>query len=473
MKNRHILKAEISAFGPLVMPLLQVAQRISSFDEVEMGLSREQAIQEAQRCMGCTSAPCVKACPLKIAIPTFIGALCQADLATAARILSKSNPFPAVCGRICPQELQCENSCVLGTNGSPVAVGALERFVADWALEYHNSDVMRFHSAETGKKIAVIGGGVAGLSAAADLAGRRHHVKIYESQKDTGGVLLYEIPEFRLPKKVVVGETARIISLGVWVECNAPVGRKISFGQLRSEYDAILVTNGAGLPILTGISGENLQGVYSSREYLTRTNLTVFGLKQRDVHNDMNFSQVVVIGGGNTALDCARVARRFGADRVTILYRRGERDMPARLKEIEFAKQEGVKILEWSSPVEFLSDQYGRVTGLAYQKMRPGAIDSSGRPRPVPVPGAQRELVANAVIYALGTSYNPIMTGISPGLADAGIQKLLVNSDGSTSIPGVFAGGDALRGCGTAVQAIADGKRAAVAIHSFLMAGDS
>jgi len=465
-------KSEISSYDPLAMPLLQVAERITNFDEVEIGLSRKQAVQEAARCLGCSSAPCVTACPIKVSIPAFLEALSQEDLPIAAKILSESNPFPAVCGRICPQELQCESSCLLGSNGSPIAIGALERFVADWALEYPNHDDIRFFSPQTGKKIAVIGGGVAGLSAAADLVGEGHYVVVYESQKDTGGLLLSEIPEFRLPKKIVVGETARIISQGVRVECNAPVGCKISFAQLLAEYDAILVTNGAGLPILPGIPGENLRGIYSSREYLTRANLMSYDLIQGDVQNDMNCRQVVVIGGGNTAMDCARVARRFGADRVTVLYRRGERDMLARQKEIELAKQEGVKVLDWSSPVEFMSDKSGRVTGLTYQKMRPGPIDSSGRPMPVPVSAALGELVANVVIYALGTSLNPIMTGILPGIPEAENQKLLVNANGSTSIPGVFAGGDALHGCGTAVQAIADGKRIAVAIHHFLMASD-
>ena len=468
MNNCPISRKEENASIQLKIPRMPVAERITTFEEVEQGLTEEQAIQEAGRCLNCKNAPCVTACPVKVSIPDFISVLVEGDLPRAAHLLRRANPFSAVCGRICSQEQQCESKCILRFQGAPIAIGALERFVADWALENADKSGTEFLHASTGKNVAVIGGGLAGLSAAADLAIRGHQVKIYEAQHDIGGVLLFGIPEFRLPWKIVSGEIARILSLGVRLECNAPVGKMVSFNRLYAEYDAVFLANGAGSTVSPGIPGEGMCGVFSARDFLANANKVKSGHEAYDSQPLIHGKKVAVIGGGNTAMDCARVALRLGADRVTVVYRRGESDMPARVKEIALAKEEGVRVLTLLSPVEVLGDEACRVKGLLCQQMKSGETDSSGRCIPVPMPDAFHEVETDMIIYALGAFLNPVMADLFPEQERGGNNTIVVHSNGSTNIPRVFIGGDTIRKCGTAAVAIADGKRAAAAIHSFL-----
>jgi len=471
MNNSHISRKEENAIVHLKIPRLSVTERISTFEEVELGLTEEQAIQEAGRCLKCKCAPCVSACPVKVSIPDFISVLAEGDLLRAVHILRRTNPFSAVCGRICSQEQQCESKCILRFHGAPIAIGALERFVADWALENADKAGAELLHAPTGKHVAVIGGGLAGLSAAADLAIWGHQVKIYEALHDTGGVLFSGIPEFRLPWKIVSGEIARILSLGVRVECNVPVGKMVSFNRLYAEYDAVFLANGAGSSVSPGIPGQGLRGVYSAREFLACANKVKSGHEAYGFQPIIRGKNVTVIGGGNTAMDCARVARRLGAERISVVYRRGESDMPARVKEIEQAKEEGVDVLTLLSPVEVLGDEACRVKGLLCQQMKTGEIDPSGRRISVPVRDSLHEVETDMVIYALGTFLNPVMADLLPVQEQGGISTFVVHANGSTNIPRIFVGGDNIRKCGTAALAIADGKRAAGAIHSFLATG--
>lgn len=456
---------------PLHLKSLPAEKRIISFAEVDRGLSDCKAIQEAARCLCCKKAPCVTACPLKVNIPQFITALRERDLPKAAIILQRGNPFPAVCGRICAQELQCESKCILNHNGNPVPIGALERYVADWMLENTEKIEITNQYTSTGKNIAVVGGGPAGLSAAASLVSRGHNVKIYELLSETGGVLLSEIPDFRLPKKVLIGEISRILSLGVRVECNAPVGQKISFRQLYTEYDAIFLAHGSGSPISLGIPGEYFDGVFSARDYLVQANLLMEARKPLNQLKNLCARRVVVIGGGNTALDCARIALRLGGKKVKVVYRRSEKDMPARPKEIVQAKEEGVKVLELLSPVKIMGDERGWVQGIVCQAMKSGKRDLTGRRKPLPIDGDLRNIKAELVIYALGSSSKTVKSSILVKDDPFWQENLIIRKDGSTNFPGLFVGGDNIRKQGTAVQAIADGRYAAIAIDSFLTKG--
>lgn len=456
---------------PLYLTPLPAEIRINSFAEVDCGFSDYKAIHEAARCLGCKTAPCVTACPLQVNIPGFISELREKDLPKAAKILQRGNPFPAVCGRICAQEIQCESKCILNCNGKPVSIGALERYVADWTLKNTEKVEITNQYASTGKNIAVVGGGPAGLSAAASLVSRGHNVKIYELMSETGGVLLSEIPEFRLPKKVLIGEVARILSMGVRVECNAPVGQKISFRQLYTEYDAIFLAYGSGSPVPLRIPGKRLCGVSSAREFLVHANSLIEEGRQLNQLKKCGTRRVLVIGGGNTAMDCARVAIRLGAEQVRIVYRRSESDMPARLKEIEQAKEEGVEVLELLSPVKIMGDERGWVKGLICQAMKPGKRDLTGRRRPVPIDGDLQEIEADLIIYALGSSPNSLHSSTIIKDDPFWRENLIIRGDGSTNFPGIFVGGDNIRKQGTAVQAIADGRKAALAIDSFLTKG--
>lgn len=455
----------------LQLSRLSVEKCNEIFREIENSLNDEEAIREVGRCLSCKIAPCVTACPLHVNIPGFISALRENDLPGAARILSRRNPFPAVCGRICAQELQCESKCILNRNAYPVAIGALERYVADWMLENTEEVEIANQHVSSGKSVAVVGGGPAGLSAASSLVSRGHNVKIYEFLNGTGGVLFSEIPEFRLPKKVLIGEIARILSLGVRIECNAPVGQKLSFKQLYAEYSAIFLAHGSGPPVSLGIPGDYLGGIYSARDYLVHANPWMDEGKLLSQLKRLCARRVLVIGGGNTALDCARVAVRLGCEKVKIVYRRSEKEMPARRKELAQAKEEGVEVLELLSPVEIIGDERGWVKGIICQAMQPGKSYLASRHKPVPIDGDLREIDADLIIYAIGSTTNRRNFGIMAEDGPTLLEKLIVHRDGSTNFPGIFVGGNYIRKQGTAVQAIADGRKAAVAIDSFLTKG--
>lgn len=452
---------------PLLLPVSPLEKRHKLFMEVEAELTKEEADYESGRCLRCKPAPCVTACPLQLNIPDFISALRERNLPKAAKILLRGNPFPAVCGRICAQDSQCESKCTLNRFGDSVSICALERYVADWMLENSERDQI-IPCAPTGKTIAVVGGGPASLSAAAYLVTRGHEVKIYELMNDPGGVLLSEIPEFRLPKKVLIGEIARILSLGVRVECNAPVGQKISFRQLYSGYDAIVLTHGSGSPVPLGITGERLGGVCSARDYLVHANPLMEEGKHWNQLKNFDARRVVVIGGGSAAMDSARVALRTGAEQVRIIYHLSESDMPISQKVVEQAKYEGVEVLELLSPLEVLGDERGWVKGLICQAMKPGKRDLKGLHKSVSIDGDLREIEADLIIFALGPSSIRLNSRLLAKY-DPFLQKnLIVYGDGSTNFPGIFVGGDNIQKQGTAVHAIAVGQKAAVAVDLFL-----
>ncbi|HPX61113.1 MAG TPA: NADPH-dependent glutamate synthase [Deltaproteobacteria bacterium] len=450
------------------MPELDAVVRSRNFEEVNQGLSLEAALQEATRCIQCKNRPCVEGCPVGVSIPEFIDRMADNDLPEAARILQRDNALPAVCGRVCPQEKQCESKCVRGTKGEAVAIGYLERFVADWAMA--NPDKMPEISlpASTGKKVAVVGCGPAGLTAAGELARNGHKVSIFEALHDTGGVLRYGIPEFRLPKAIIDSEVNRLRSYGVEIEFNVIVGKTITLPQLRDEFDAVFIANGAGLPTMLNIPGENLKGVYAANEYLTRVNLMGAGRIPGATTPVIKGKNVAIIGGGNTAMDCVRTARRLGADRAMIIYRRTEKEMPARLEEIKHAKEEGVEFIMLTAPLSIVGDKDGWVSGLACQKMELGEPDSSGRCKPVPVAGSEYELPVDVVINAVGTNANPLLTATAPDLSLNKWGNIVANENGMTNLEGVFAGGDIVRGGATVILAMGDGKSAAAAINKWL-----
>lgn len=450
------------------MPVQDAEARSRNFSEVNLGLTLEQAQQEALRCLDCKHKPCVNGCPVQVSIPEFITALAVGNLAKAAKILQGDNALPAVCGRVCPQEEQCEAKCIHAVKGESVAIGNLERFVADWALA--NPDKMQKPEAapETGKKVAVIGCGPAGLTAAGELRKKGHSVSILEALHDTGGVLRYGIPEFRLPKEIIDIEVEQLVKQGVNIECNVIIGKTLTIAQLQEEFDAVFIGNGAGLPIMLGIPGENLKGVYAANEYLTRVNLMGAGQTENSHTPVIQGKKVAVIGAGNTAMDCVRTARRLGADRAMIVYRRSEAEMPARLEEIHHAKEEGVELVLLNSPLGIKSDDNGWCSALICQKMELGEPDESGRRRPLAIEGEVYDLPADVVINALGTQANPILTSSVPELKVNKWGNIVADENGVTNIPGVFAGGDIIRGGATVILAMGDGKRAAAVIDEYL-----
>lgn len=469
MKSKGLTTKERLAIRRVKMPELDAGQRNRTFQEVNLGLTESQAIIEAQRCVQCKSKPCVGGCPVQIDIPQFINAIAEGDFSTAAFILQRDNALPAVCGRVCPQEIQCEAHCVLGQKGEPVAIGYLERFAADWALFHDSKPTVKEIPSLRKKNVAIIGCGPAGLTAAAELVVKGHSVTIFEALHDTGGVLRYGIPEFRLPKSIIDIEVSRLVNLGVEIECNVVVGKTVTISMLREEFDSIFIANGAGLPILLGIPGENLKGVYSANEYLTRVNLMGAGQSSDCATPIIHGKNVVVIGGGNTAMDCVRVARRLGAERAMLVYRRSEAEMPARIEEIKHAKEEGIEVIILTSPIEVLGDESGWTKGLRCQKMMLGEPDTSGRRKPVPIEGEIFNLDADVVINAVGTGANPLLTASEPELKLNKWRNIKVNGYGATSLDGVFAGGDIVRGGATVILAMGDGKQAASAMHDFLM----
>jgi len=449
------------------MPSQPADVRNKNFLEVALGYTEETAIDEAKRCLQCKNPFCMKGCPVSIHIPEFIKEVAEGNFEAAYEVISKSSSLPAVCGRVCPQESQCEGQCVRGKKGEPVAIGRLERFVADW----HNAHVTVAHEkpASNGHKVAVIGSGPSGLTCAGDLAKLGYQVTVYEALHLAGGVLVYGIPEFRLPKAIVQKEIDGLKALGVNVQTNVVVGRTITIDELMQEegFEAVFVGSGAGLPKFMNIPGENLKGVYSANEYLTRINL-MKAYKPDSSTPIQPAKKVAVVGGGNVAMDAARCAKRMGAD-VTIIYRRTEAELPARREEVEHAKEEGIEFRFLTNPVSIAGDDQGWVSSVRCQKMELGEPDASGRRRPVAVPGSEEDIPMDCVIMALGTSPNPLIKTTTKGLETTKWGGIIVEeSTGLTSREGVYAGGDAVTGAATVILAMGAGKTAASAIHQYL-----
>ena len=442
--------------------------RATNFEEVCLGYNMEEAMEEAQRCLNCKNAQCVKGCPVSIDIPGFIEKVKGGNIEEAYQVISESSALPAVCGRVCPQESQCEGKCIRGVRGEAVSIGKLERFVADWAREQG----IRPEGAKEkkGKKVAVIGSGPAGLTCAGDLAKMGYNVTIFEALHEPGGVLVYGIPEFRLPKdEVVKKEIENVTSLGVEIETNVIVGKSVTIDQLLTEegYSAVFIGSGAGLPKFMGIPGENANGVFSANEYLTRSNL-MKAFQENSPTPIMKSRKVAVVGGGNVAMDAARTALRLGAE-VHIVYRRSEEELPARVEEVHHAKEEGIIFDLLTNPVEILEDEKGWVKGMTCVRMELGEPDASGRRRPVVIPGSEFTLELDTVIMALGTSPNPLISSTTEGL-DTNKWKCIVaeEENGRTSKEGVFAGGDAVTGAATVILAMGAGKAGAKGIDEYL-----
>ncbi|MEI6206798.1 MAG: NADPH-dependent glutamate synthase [Desulfuromonadales bacterium] len=459
---------ERMAIERVAMSELPADIRSRNFEEVNCGLGDEQAVAEARRCLQCRNRACVTGCPVGVSIPEFLDALASEEFPRSAQILRRDNALPAVCGRVCPQETQCEALCVRGIKGKPVAIGYLERYVADWAMSHPDRLFCDQSPTATGMSVVVVGSGPAGLTAAGELARSGHAVTIFEALHDTGGVLRYGIPEFRLPKEIIDREVDLLSRQGVVIECNVIVGKTLTIAELRSQFDAVFIANGAGLPVMLNIPGENLKGVYAANEFLTRVNLMEAGRRSNSATPVIKRREVAVIGGGNTAMDCVRTARRLGAERAMIVYRRSETEMPARVEEIKHAREEGVEFVMLTAPTAILGTKDGWVSALCCQKVKLGSPDDSGRCRPEPIAGSDFELPARVVINAVGTGANPLLTATAPGLSLNRSGNILINAEGETSIPGVFAGGDIVRGGATVILAMGDGKRAATAIDAYL-----
>ena len=443
-------------------------ERACNFEEVCLGYNADEAVAEAQRCLNCKNAHCVQGCPVSINIPGFVEKVKEGDFAAAYQVISESSALPAVCGRVCPQESQCEGKCIRGIKGEAVSIGKLERFVADWARE---NNIRPVGAAEKkGKKVAVIGSGPAGLTCAGDLAKMGYDVTIFEALHEAGGVLVYSIPEFRLPKEnVVKKEIENVLSLGVKIETNVIVGKSVTIDELLNEegYSAVFIGSGAGLPKFMGIPGENANGVFSANEYLTRSNL-MKAFQADSATPIMESKKVAVVGGGNVAMDAARTALRLGAE-VHIVYRRSEEELPARVEEVHHAKQEGIIFDLLTNPVEILEDEKGWVKGMKCVRMELGEPDASGRRRPVEIPGSEFTLELDTVIMALGTSPNPLISSTTEGL-ETNKRKCIVASEenGQTSKAAVFAGGDAVTGAATVILAMGAGKAGAKGIDEYL-----
>lgn len=436
--------------------------RVHDFEEVDCGLSADEAVAEAERCLQCKKPLCVTGCPVNIDIPAFIGHVAEGNFPAAARALKEQNMLPAICGRVCPQETQCEGVCILGNKETAIRIGALERFVAD--RERENDPTLPDVAKPTGKRVAVVGSGPAGLTAAAELARAGHAVTIYESLHEAGGVLTYGIPAFRLPKDVVKAEIDQVLALGARLKKNHLVGRSVSVDELLA-YDAVFLATGAGLPAFMCIPGENLNGVYSANEFLTRVNLMHAEAFPESDTPVMHAARVAVIGGGNVAMDSARVARRLGA-KVSLIYRRGEEEMPARKAEVLHAQEEGIEFYTCTNPTRILGEQC--VAGIECVKMSLCGIDASGRRSPEPIEGSEFTLDVDMVIQAIGTSPNPLLVSLIPGLERARRGNVVVDKNGRTSIPHVYAGGDIATGAATVIEAMGSAKRAAAAINAML-----
>ena len=459
MPNMSLKKNEMPSQAPDV--------RNKNFLEVALGYTEEQALDEAQRCLHCKNKPCVAGCPVGIHIPDFIAKVAEGDFEAAYQIITQQSSLPAVCGRVCPQETQCEQKCVRGIKGEPVGIGRLERFVADW----HNKNVCEAprKPAPNGHKVAVIGSGPSGLTCAGDLAKKGYAVTVFEALHTAGGVLVYGIPEFRLPKDIVQKEIDGLKALGVDVQTNMVIGRVLSIDELLEQgYEAVFIGSGAGLPRFMNIPGENLKGVYSANEFLTRVNLMKAYQPGSDTPIE-HAKRVAVVGGGNVAMDAARCAKRLGAEEVLIVYRRSEKELPARAEEVEHAKEEGIVFHLLNNPTQILGDENGNVKGMECIRMELGEPDASGRRRPVEVPGSEFTLDVDCVIMAIGTSPNPLIKSTTQGLETQKWGGIIVNEEtGLTSREGVYAGGDAVTGAATVILAMGAGKTAATAIDQYI-----
>ncbi len=443
------------------------ARRATNFEEVCYGYDLREATLEASRCLNCKNPRCVAACPVGVRIPEFIAALHAGDLAGAAAVIARDSSLPSICGRVCPQETQCEGACVLGIKGEPVAIGKLERFVGDWKLAQEPAAVA--HAPRNGRRVAVVGSGPAGLACASDLAKMGYEVKIFEALHKVGGVLVYGIPEFRLPKETIVArEIGEVRRLGVEIETDVIVGRTVTIDSLLDEegYDAVFIGSGAGLPRFMGIPGENLNGVVSANEFLTRANL----MRAYDEASDTPIhvgERVVVVGGGNVAMDAVRTARRLGAE-ATIVYRRSETELPARAEEVHHAKEEGIRFRMLTNPVEVLGTAEGWVRGVRCVEMELGEPDESGRRSPVEKPGSEFEVACDVVVMALGTSPNPLLAATTAGLETNRRGCITADAAGATTRERVFAGGDAVTGAATVILAMGAGRTAARAIDEYI-----
>ena len=448
------------------MPVQDPHVRNGNFLEVALGYTEEQAVNEAERCLNCKNKPCVGGCPVAIDIPGFITKIKERDFEGAYQIIAKSSALPAVCGRVCPQETQCESKCVRGIKGEPVAIGRLERFVADWHNAHATEKPVRPES--NGHKCAIIGAGPSGLTCAGDLAKMGYDVTIFEALHLAGGVLVYGIPEFRLPKKIVADEIENLKALGVKVETNVVVGRTIEVDELfEMGFESIFIGSGAGLPNFMNIPGENLKGVYSANEFLTRVNL----MKAYVPHSDTpikDCKNVAIVGGGNVAMDAARSAKRLGAENVYIVYRRGMSELPARKEEVEHAEEEGIIFKTLSNPIEVLGDEYKFVSGLKCVEMELGEPDASGRRRPIVKPDSEFVLDVDCVIMSIGTSPNPLIRNTTKGLETNKWGCFIADENGLTSREGVYAGGDAVTGAATVILAMGAGKTAAKAMDEYI-----
>jgi len=461
MANMSMTKNPIPEQEPLV--------RNKNFDEVAIGYTEEIAIDEAKRCLNCRQHPCVSGCPVNVRIPEFIAKVAEGEFEEAYKIITSTNSLPAVCGRVCPQEHQCEGKCVRGIKGESVGIGRLERFVADWHAAHADPNAKVEKPVSNGHRVAVVGSGPAGLTCAGDLARMGYEVTVYELFHKAGGVLVYGIPEFRLPKAIVAREVAALEEMGVKIVTDAVIGRAISIDELLTEegFEAVFLGSGAGLPRFLGIPGENLLGVYSANEFLTRINL--MKAYREDYDTPIKHHKcVAVVGAGNVAMDAARCAKRLGAEHVYVVYRRGMEEVPARKEEVHHAQEEEVEFKLLTNPVRVIGDEKGYVTGIECIKMELGEPDEKGRRRPMPVEGSNFVLEVDAMIDALGTSPNPLLRMTTPGLEADKHGCLIADEKGKTTHEGVFAGGDAVTGAATVILAMGAGKTAATAIDEYI-----